>query len=296
MKILLALDGSEHALVAAEVVHSLPLPPGSEVTVLVVFPKDSALDQAVQPSTLERAKGILEREGAGLAWQEQHGHPAEQISHFADEQKPDLIVLGAHGLHASLGILLGGVAQQVVEHTRWPVLVVRAPARALRRVLLVTDGSPDSQQAASYLGQFPLLPSAEIQALHVLSSHLPSEVMAPNWPVGPRLVPPLPTSEALAANLAQRSEALEREGHAIVNEAVQGLKAAGLEPSSRLVRGDAAAEIIQYAKTNNVDLIVAGSRGLSAVKGWLLGSVSRKLVHYASCSVLVVREAGNSAA
>jgi nucleotide-binding universal stress UspA family protein len=56
-----------------------------------------------------------------------------------------------------------------------------------------------------------------------------------------------------------------------------------------LRRGDAATEILAYAQEQKVDLIVAGSRGLSGVSGWWLGSVSRKLVHYAPCSVLIVR-------
>jgi len=51
----------------------------------------------------------------------------------------------------------------------------------------------------------------------------------------------------------------------------------------------AVTEIIQYAKENQVDLIVAGSRGLTSMQSWLLGSVSRKLVHYAGCSVLIVK-------
>jgi len=54
-------------------------------------------------------------------------------------------------------------------------------------------------------------------------------------------------------------------------------------------RGDAATEILAYAKENRVDLIVCGSRGLSEITGWLLGSVSRKLVHYAGYSVLIVK-------
>jgi nucleotide-binding universal stress UspA family protein len=36
-------------------------------------------------------------------------------------------------------------------------------------------------------------------------------------------------------------------------------------------------------------LIVAGSRGLSEFQGWWMGSVSRKLVHYSNCSVLIVK-------
>jgi nucleotide-binding universal stress UspA family protein len=59
-----------------------------------------------------------------------------------------------------------------------------------------------------------------------------------------------------------------------------------------LKSGDAATEIIEYVKKNKIDLIVAGSRGLSRVRSWLLGSVSRKLVHYSGCSVLTVRVQG----
>jgi nucleotide-binding universal stress UspA family protein len=295
MKLLFAFDGSEHALEAADVVRSLPLPRGSEVSVVIVFPKDSALDPAEQRSALDNVKATLKLDSAEVTWSQRHGHPAEQITKIADELQPDLIVVGAYGLHARLGILLGGVAQQVVEHARWPVLVARAPSRALRRVLLVTDGSPDSQLATAYLGQFPLPAEAKIRVLHVLPPQLPPEVVASNWPVGPRLVPTVPMSETVAARLAQRTEDFERAGQAIVNQAVETLKAAGVQAGGSLARGEAASEILQYVKTHDVDLIVAGSRGLSAVQGWLLGSISRKLVHYAGCSVLVVRQPDNSA-
>ena len=56
-----------------------------------------------------------------------------------------------------------------------------------------------------------------------------------------------------------------------------------------LLWGDAGTEIIDYVKTHDIDLIVAGSRGLSQMRGWFLGSVSRKLVHYSNCSVLIVK-------
>ena len=54
-------------------------------------------------------------------------------------------------------------------------------------------------------------------------------------------------------------------------------------------RGDAATEILRYAREKQVDLLVAGSRGLSQVRGWLMGSVSRKLVYHASSAVLIVK-------
>ena len=61
---------------------------------------------------------------------------------------------------------------------------------------------------------------------------------------------------------------------------------------SAMPRGDAATEILDYIKENDIDLVVCGSRGLSQVTGWLLGSVSRKLVHYADCSVMIVKSRG----
>ena len=63
----------------------------------------------------------------------------------------------------------------------------------------------------------------------------------------------------------------------------------GIKAKNALLQGDAATEIIQYASNKEIDLIIAGSRGLSPMQSWLIGSVSRKLVHYAGCSVLLVK-------
>jgi nucleotide-binding universal stress UspA family protein len=75
----------------------------------------------------------------------------------------------------------------------------------------------------------------------------------------------------------------------LLERTVSHLQAEGIQATSVLLRGDAATEIIEYVKTHHIDLIVAGSRGLSQMKRLLLGSLSRKLVHYAGCSVLIVK-------
>jgi nucleotide-binding universal stress UspA family protein len=48
-------------------------------------------------------------------------------------------------------------------------------------------------------------------------------------------------------------------------------------------------EIIQYAGQENIDLIVIGTRGRSAVKKLLLGSTASGVVIYADCPVLVTK-------
>jgi|SRR5690625_2460604 len=55
------------------------------------------------------------------------------------------------------------------------------------------------------------------------------------------------------------------------------------------LQGDASEEIIDYATEHGVDLIIIGSRGLGAVKGMLLGSVSYRVVQYAECHVLIIK-------
>ena len=89
--------------------------------------------------------------------------------------------------------------------------------------------------------------------------------------------------------LVKQAEEEERQGKVLLDQTIKELGNFGIEATSVLVRGDAATEIIEYANQNQIDLIVAGSRGLSRMRRLLLGSLSRKLVHYAGCSVLIVK-------
>ena len=56
-----------------------------------------------------------------------------------------------------------------------------------------------------------------------------------------------------------------------------------------LEQGDYAHEIIEVAKRKDCELIIMGSRGMSPIKELMLGSVSLKVMHHASCPVMVVR-------
>ena len=66
--------------------------------------------------------------------------------------------------------------------------------------------------------------------------------------------------------------------------------AVGLETVETALLGeDAAQEILHFAETNDVDLIVCGTRGLGGIKSFFLGSVSHKLLEEAKCPCLVVK-------
>ncbi|HEY0982839.1 MULTISPECIES: universal stress protein [unclassified Schlesneria] len=57
--------------------------------------------------------------------------------------------------------------------------------------------------------------------------------------------------------------------------------------------GYAVDEIVNYAKAHDIDLIVAGTHGLSGLSHLLMGSVAEKLVRVAPCPVLTVRPGGH---
>ncbi|MFN2199233.1 MAG: universal stress protein [Anaerolineales bacterium] len=287
-RLMLAVDGSEHSQAAARMLAELPCAATCQVrTVAVLIPRQAhtyaALETAVQ--TVDE---LLSAQGLRVETELISGDPAEQIVQAADEYQPDLIVMGARGLRATLGILLGGVAQQVVEYARWPVLVVRAPYTGLRQVLLVTDGSPSAINAVAFTSHFPLPEGVVLSAAHVLPPMITQEIIAQAWALDLQAGRAV-TSVDLEQNLEQQAELEQEEGQALLDQSIDKLAEVGVKALPVLLRGDAATEILDYAREHQVDLIIAGSRGLGQVRGWLLGSVSRKLLHYAQCSVLVVR-------
>lgn len=299
LNILLAYDGSSHAEAAIELINDLPLVENSHVTILgVLIPRESSNHSRLE-NAMEKAHQRLIGAKYDILPKIVLGYPAEQIVQIAEETSPDLIIMGAKGLRATLGILLGGVAQQVVEYAPQPVLIVRAPYTGLNNVLLVTDGSIPSQHAVEYLAgsirangvptcqRFPLPKHANIRLMHVLPPFSYPEMLAPVWPVGSEIFPALPVDEQ--EELARHKEE-EKQGQQILDSTINFLnKCSSTSATPVLARGDAATEIIEYVKTHQIDLIIAGSRGLSEMRSWILGSVSRKLVHYSGCSVLIVK-------
>lgn len=284
MNILLADDGSAHAQAAVRLIQELALPAKCRVHVLRVFPPGQTFAVGQMERSLKQTEALLREAGIRAEADLVLGYPAEKIIETTKQTKPDLIVIGAKGLRATLGILLGGVAQHVVEHACCPVLVVRAPYTGLRRVLLVTDGSKYSGHAVRYVGKFPLPENADVRIMHVLPPLTMPVIMEPYFGGRDAFVPLHTPEEETKIKAGQ-----ERAGKALLERTCKQLLNEGIGSTSVLARGDAATEIMDYVDKEKIDLIVAGSRGLSSFQGWLMGSVSRKLVQYSNCSVLIVK-------
>ena len=83
-------------------------------------------------------------------------------------------------------------------------------------------------------------------------------------------------------------EAVTKAGNVILDRAME-MVPSGIEKEAFSETGSPAVVILEFAVSNNADMIVMGSRGLGIVKGVLLGSVSQYIVEQARCPVLVVK-------
>jgi nucleotide-binding universal stress UspA family protein len=150
--ILLATDGSEHALHAARFAGMLSCTTGGRLSVVTVHNDDAvmlnAMGPAIWPATVPYSSMTAEEirktvednarenllpetrracgEGANITAEVQlWGQVAEQICAYAEEHACDLIVLGTRGQSNFSRLLLGSVSTQVTSHAHCPVTLVR---------------------------------------------------------------------------------------------------------------------------------------------------------------------------
>ena len=101
---------------------------------------------------------------------------------------------------------------------------------------------------------------------------------------------PIPVPITAAPLAAIPEELLKKIGKLLLEESTSKARALGLEEAETALLGeDAVREVLHFVETNDVDLIVCGTRGLGGIKRFFLGSVSHKLLEEAKCPCLVVR-------
>lgn len=136
--ILLAVDGSEHALNAARMAASLAKVMNSQTLRIVVaydpIPVhlgDPYMQEAIN-ARISETDQIIQRavQAVGTVPAEVHtdmieGDPAEMIIEVAKTRDSDVIIMGSRGLGKLAGLLLGSTSQKVVSYAPCPVLIVR---------------------------------------------------------------------------------------------------------------------------------------------------------------------------
>jgi len=138
-KILIPIDGSDYSMRAAELGISVAKLLGAEITFVYVI--DTVVLEQITRITarddvesnlkkdgemyLKYGRGLAEKEGIKAKTLLSKGRPFEQIVQLAKALENDLIVMGTYGRKGAERILIGSVAERVIEYAPCPVLVVR---------------------------------------------------------------------------------------------------------------------------------------------------------------------------
>ena len=145
-------------------------------------------------------------------------------------------------------------------------------------ILVAVDDSQHSREAIQFVRSVEWPKKSQIYLLHVIEMKNAPPLVPSGGPSGwDRVI-----SQTRAKMITEAELFLEKTKKEI-------RKQSPFTTQSLVVEGLPGAEILQVLKDYQVDLVILGTRGLSKVKRFLLGSTSDWVLRDAPCSVLLVR-------
>ncbi len=148
----------------------------------------------------------------------------------------------------------------------------------VKKVLVAVDGSEPSGRAVTFAAELFREKDAEIVLLHVVEE--PGYVGM--WADG------IMSPEVIVIPAEVRQE-MERRAEDILESSRKMMEEKGMMAVGKIRWGNPAAEIIEEASTGSYDLVVLGTHGHGALRGFIMGSVSDRVARHAHCPVLLVR-------
>jgi nucleotide-binding universal stress UspA family protein len=141
------------------------------------------------------------------------------------------------------------------------------------KVLLALDGSKHSLKSVDFLIEHAGW-CREKPEIELVTVHLPV---------------PRPPRMHLVVSEAQIQRHYQEEGEARLAAAKKKLDAAGIAYQARVFVGEVAETIVKHATQSGCDLIVIGSRGMTALGKALIGSTANKVLHFSGLPVLLLK-------
>lgn len=125
-RILLATDGSRYSDAAAIAAGNLARGCDLPLTVVSVTTEShSEQRRAEARQAVDRVAAFMAKENLQVETIVGHGKPDEVIIETAANKAADLIVVGSHGRTGLKKILVGSIAERVLNASEWPVLVAK---------------------------------------------------------------------------------------------------------------------------------------------------------------------------
>ena len=147
----------------------------------------------------------------------------------------------------------------------------------ITKILLAIDKSGYKDKATAYTITLAKALGAQVTVIHVIGK---SSFGATGDVLG----------YYRGGKLKAYQDAMKRNAEKLLNGAVKWGEENGISIESEvLVDSSAEKAIIDYAKKHKMDLIVIGTKGMTGIEKFLMGSVANHVVTYAHCPVLAIR-------
>ncbi|HTV33874.1 MAG TPA: universal stress protein [Methylocella sp.] len=231
-----------------------------------------AADEKIQ-EVFRQARGMAEEQKVTLHTHAIAGHPVRDIVRIADDLNADLLVIGARGHSAIYERMIGSRADRIVQLAPCPVLVVKLPVAksegpVFTKILVANDGSKHAVHALTLALGLAHQNRAELHMVCV------EEV--------PYLSESAEEARDVATGVADRIEGVFQRARAMAEDYQ-------VEPQTHLIKGRPVPSIVNLAADLEVDLLVLGARGHSALYERMIGSQADRMMQLASCPVLITK-------
>ena len=180
------------------------------------------------------------------------GHPPKII--LEEEARAELLVMGQKGEHAEwIGDMNGSMVERVVRHSVKPCMITPHAFQPISRIMIAYDGSAHASQALHEATELA-------QALKV---------------------------ELVILTVAETDD--QKWANEISKDAVELVKAHGIQALSLVVKGKPAATILEKTRDERCNLIVVGAYGHSRIREMILGSTTAQIITKSKVPVMLVR-------
>jgi len=266
--ILVPTDGSDVAGVAAAQAVALAERFGAEVHALYV--REDAADERGEVATAAAAEQAAAADvAATTAVVDADGPVHRTILDYADDHGVDCIVMGTHGRTGLDRYVLGSVAERTLRASSVPVVTVHEDTvvdEELDAILVPTDGSDVAEAAAAHAVDLATVTGASIHVVHVVD------------------VGVLPAEES-----GVLLDELQRAGQRALESVIDRAEAADVSSvQASVLSGSPYRAIVDYAESEDIDLVVMGTHGRTGFDRYLLGSVTERVVRLSDRPVLTL--------
>ena len=199
---------------------------------------------------------------------------ADTILEYLAEYNFDLVIMGTHGRTGLKHLIQGSVAEKLVRLSPVPVLTVHRDVEKIEfdRILVPIDFSLHSRRAVQYADSLARNFNAHLVFLHVIEQEIHPSFYA-----------------AGVTSIFEIDKTLKERVVENMQEFIADIVSDGLSVEYTVHEGKAHKEIVDYARENDVDVIVIATHGLTGLEYLLLGSTTEKVVRWADCPVLTVK-------